>query len=91
MLKDLSREIRECNEHAEDCARKAETATNDDLRADFFRLEQSWLKLARSYELGERLTAFTKRSQATTQKTGKRTNVRGDAHANQALSFRAAV
>jgi hypothetical protein len=52
MLDNLSRQIRECLRHAEDCARKASTS-NAELRDDYLILERRWLFLARSYELTE--------------------------------------
>ena len=58
MLQNLSENIRLCYREAEDCARKAETAQNETLRADCLRSEQSWLALARSYEHHQRLTLF---------------------------------
>ena len=59
MLHSLSEEIRKCYEHAEDCARQADAVADDKLRADYLRLEAGWLKLARSYELGQRLRLFS--------------------------------
>jgi hypothetical protein len=59
MLQSLSAEIRCCYEHAEQCARRAKEVTDNKLRADYLRLEQGWVKLARSYELGQRLELFT--------------------------------
>jgi hypothetical protein len=56
MLRSFSEEIRHCYEHAEACARKAEYAASEEMRHDFLRLEQSWLQLARSYQLVEGLT-----------------------------------
>ena len=58
MLQNLSENIRLCYREAEDCARKAETAQNETLRADYLHSEQSWLALARSYEHHQRLTLF---------------------------------
>jgi CheY-like chemotaxis protein len=58
MLQKLSEDIRLCYRRAEDCARRAEIASNGALRAEFRSSEQTWLKLARSYELGQRLTLF---------------------------------
>ena len=56
VLNGLSKEIRECYRHAENCALNA-TAHNDaQLKQDFLDLEQRWLFLARSYEFSERLT-----------------------------------
>ena len=59
MLNNLSEQIRECLQHAENCARKAAAQTDSKLREDFLELEQRWLFLARSYELTERLGDFS--------------------------------
>ena len=59
MLRTLNRDVRSCHEHAEACARAANAASTDALRADFLRLEDGWLTLARSYELSIRLSDFT--------------------------------
>jgi hemerythrin-like domain-containing protein len=56
VLRNLSEEIRECLQHAEDCARKAAAQSCPNLKQDFLDLEQRWLYLARSYEFTERLT-----------------------------------
>jgi len=53
MLNNLSEQIRECLQHAEQCARKAAELPNDSSsRQDFLRLEKRWLELARSIEFG---------------------------------------
>ena len=62
MLNNLSQQIRDCLQHAEDCARKAAAHTDPALRDDFLRLEKRWLDLARSMEFAERLNSFTKNS-----------------------------
>ena len=59
MLLSLSEEIRECRRYAEDCAQKAAAQTDAKLKQDFLTLEQSWLSLARSYELTDRLRDFS--------------------------------
>jgi hypothetical protein len=59
MLRKLREEIRECLQHAEDCARQAKLQRDPKLRDDFLDLERRWLKLARSYELTDRVEAFT--------------------------------
>ena len=59
MLRNLGEEIRECLQHAEDCARKASAQTCPQLKQDFLDLEVRWLFLARSYEFTERLTDFS--------------------------------
>jgi hypothetical protein len=56
MLQNLSQQIREC--HAEDWRRKAVAQADRELRKDFLELERRWLKLARGYELAERLAEF---------------------------------
>ena len=61
MLNNLSEQIRECLQHAEDCARKAaELPNGSPFRQDFLQLEKRWLELAQSIEFGERLDSFTK-------------------------------
>jgi len=62
VLNNLSEGIRECLQHAEDCARKAAEQSDPGLREDFLRLEKRWLDLARSMEFAERLNSFTKNS-----------------------------
>src|SRR5262249_22151837 len=60
MLNNLSDQIRECLQHAEDCARKAEAQPDGSrLKQDFLNLEKRWLDLSRSFQLGEQLTDFT--------------------------------
>jgi hypothetical protein len=57
MLQNLGQEARECYARAEECAREAETALNDESRTGFRRLEQSWVNLARGYESAQQLLA----------------------------------
>jgi hypothetical protein len=45
-------------DRAEACARKAAQATDANIRQDYLDLKRSWLTLARSFESGDRLTAF---------------------------------
>ena len=59
MPNNLSEQIRECLEHAEECARKAGAQTDPKIKADFLDLERRWMLLARSYEFTERLTDFS--------------------------------
>src|SRR6516225_8976379 len=59
VLNNLSEQIRECLQHAEDCARKATAQSCPKLKQDFLDLERRWLYLARSYEFTERLTDFS--------------------------------
>jgi hypothetical protein len=59
MLRQLSREVRDCYAHAEDCALQAAEAATDKARDNFLCLEKSWLELARSYQFLEQLGSFT--------------------------------
>ena len=58
MLNNLSEKVRECLQHADDCARQAAGQTCPKAKADFLDLERRWLKLARSYEFSDRLNDF---------------------------------
>jgi hypothetical protein len=58
VLENLSAKVRECYKQAEDCERQAMVQTDPTLRKSFFAAAQGWLKLARSYELAERLQRF---------------------------------
>jgi hypothetical protein len=69
MLNKLSKQIRECLQHAEDCARQAAAQTCPTLKADFLDMERRWLFLARSYELTERVSDF---SAGTNRRTKRR-------------------
>ena len=67
MLENVSQQIRECYEHAEDCARKAAAQTDYGLRQDFLDMERRWLTLAKSYELSHRLGDFSNERQRRAQ------------------------
>jgi hypothetical protein len=60
MLQNLSEQIRECYQRAQQSRRFAETAVTPSVREDFFAMERRWLSLAHSYEFSEGLSAFTK-------------------------------
>jgi hypothetical protein len=63
VLDNVSKQIRECLEHAGECAQKAaELPSGSPFRQDFLQLEKRWLELARSIEFGEQLDSFTKNS-----------------------------
>jgi hypothetical protein len=63
VLDNVSKQIRECLEHAEECAQQAaELPNGSPFRQDFLQLEKRWLELARSIEFGEQLDSFTKNS-----------------------------
>jgi hypothetical protein len=60
MLNKLTEQIRECLEHAEECARKAAAQPDgSSLKEDFLKLEKNWRSLAQSIQLSDRLTDFT--------------------------------
>ena len=59
VLNNLSEQIRECLQHAEDCALKAAAQSDPNLKDDFLTTAQRWLFLARSYEFTERLDDFS--------------------------------
>jgi hypothetical protein len=59
LLENLGEEVRRCYERAEECAGQARVIQDEKLRADYLRLAQGWLKLARSYEFWQRLKLFT--------------------------------
>jgi hypothetical protein len=58
VLNNLSEQVRECLQHAEDCARQAAAQACPKLKEDFLDLERRWLALARSYEFSDRLSDF---------------------------------
>jgi len=67
VLNNPSEQIRECLQHAEECARKAAELPNSSrFRKDFLQLEKRWLELvekrwlelARSIEFGESINTF---------------------------------
>jgi hypothetical protein len=63
VLNNLSEQIRECLQHAEECARKAAELPNGSrFRQEFLQLKKRWLELARSMEFGENQDSFTKNS-----------------------------
>ena len=43
MLDSVSEHIRDCLQHAEDCARKAAAQTHPRLKQDFLDMERRWL------------------------------------------------
>ena len=70
-MNNLSEEIRECLQHAENCARKADAQSCPKLKQDFLELEQRRLFLARSYEFTERLTDFSDETKRNADKLPK--------------------
>ena len=58
MLQQLSERISLCCERAAEAREYADAIGDPAAKTDFLKIEQSWLLLARSYELGERLDDF---------------------------------
>ena len=58
MLSNLSEQVRECLQNAENCARQAAAQTSAKSKENFLDLERRWLALARSYEFTDRLDGF---------------------------------
>src|SRR5262245_61449184 len=58
MLRQLSKEQRECLDRALECRGRADASTDGTARKTFLDMEQRWLRLARSYEYMERLDLF---------------------------------
>jgi PAS domain S-box-containing protein len=59
MLRKLSAQVQMCFDRALDAKRKADGTAHPARKAEFRQFEKSWLALAESYELTERLTDFT--------------------------------
>ena len=60
MLQNLSQQVRECLQHAEDCAHRAKIEPHPNLARDFVDMERRWLGLARSWQFSEQLDTFSK-------------------------------
>ena len=59
MLQNLSKQVRECLQHAEDCAHRAKVEPDPNLQRDYIMMERRWLNLARSYQFAEQLETFS--------------------------------
>jgi hypothetical protein len=59
MLQNLSEAIRDCHRRAAECREWAARARHPDTREHYRRMEDRWLRLARSYEFTGRLSDFT--------------------------------
>ncbi len=59
MRNKLSDEIIKCYRYADDCARRARSERDADLRQDFLDLERGWLFLASSYKSTARISALS--------------------------------
>jgi hypothetical protein len=85
LLENLSEEVRQCYERAEQCAGQARVIQDEKLRADYLRLAQGWLKLARSYEFWQRLKLFT--NEDARRKNDLNRNIRPVAAENKKMAW----
>ena len=60
MLQNLSQQVRDCLQRAEDCAHRAKIEPDPNLQRDFLMMERRWLSLARSYQFSEQLDTFSR-------------------------------
>jgi len=60
VLQNLSDKVRLCYARAAEARERADEVLDPEAKADFLNMERRWLKLARSFELGERLDDFTR-------------------------------
>ena len=75
MLNNPGEQIRQCLQHAEECAREAAKLPNSSpFRQDFLQLVKHWLELAGSIEFGEQLDGFTQIAPSLITPTSKERN-----------------
>jgi hypothetical protein len=58
MLQHIGPRQRECLSRAAHCRELAENAADPGIRAEYLKMEKSWLRLADSYQFSERLNRF---------------------------------
>jgi hypothetical protein len=71
MLQNLSEQVRECLQRAEECAQQAKLQCDPKLAGDYLDLERRWLSLARSYQFSERLQSFSNRNKKCQDEAGE--------------------
>ena len=80
MLNSLSQQIRDCLQHAEQCAQRAKIECDQSIARDFLDMERRWLSLARSFAFSESLEVFSKhnktRQQAAAEILGRIARIR---------------
>ena len=59
MLQNVSKEVRDCMQRAEECAYRAKIEGDPGLAGDFLEMQRRWLSLARSYQFSEQLESFS--------------------------------
>jgi PAS domain S-box-containing protein len=63
VLQNLSDDIKLCYERAAEAKERADRMRDPQAKADFLNMERHWLRLAHSYEFGERLDDFTRENE----------------------------
>ena len=58
MLQHIGPRQRECLSRAAHCRELAENAADPSIRAEYLKMEKSWLRLADGYQFSERLSLF---------------------------------
>jgi hypothetical protein len=71
MLPKVSKDIRECYQHAEECRRWADEADTPEGRIDFLDMQAKWLSLARGYVFAERLARLRAEKHGKRGRSGK--------------------
>jgi hypothetical protein len=71
MLQNLSKQARDCLQHAEDCGERAKIERDPALARDFLDMEQRWLRLARSYQFSEQLQSFSNHNKKRQDEAGE--------------------
>ena len=65
MLQHIGPRQRECLSRAAHCRELAENAADPGIRAEYLKMEKSWLHLADSYQFSERLNLFVANGERT--------------------------
>ena len=61
-MQNLSKQVRDCMRHAEQCGHRARIEPDPKLARDYLDMERRWLKLARSYQFSDSLETFSKQN-----------------------------
>ena len=68
MLHDLSKQVAHCYQRAAECNERATECSDASDKAFYLEREQAWLKLARSFELSERIGRVVNERQSRSQR-----------------------
>jgi hypothetical protein len=71
MLQNLSKQVRDCMQRAEECAYCARTEGDPAVARDFLEMERRWLRLARSYQFSEQLQSFSRHNKKRQDEAGE--------------------